>query len=86
MPNSETNHNRSVSGNINLNHKFSEKHTINMDADIIYYDMNNPSNYAISQVGFFRSICTQYNMRISKETPINIGVVMMDYTFHASDK
>jgi hypothetical protein len=49
MPNFETNHNRSASGNINLNHKFSEKHTINIDADIIRYEMNNPSNYAINQ-------------------------------------
>jgi hypothetical protein len=86
MPNSETNHNRSFSGNINLNHKFSEKHAINMDADIIYYDMNNPSNYAISQADFSGVFVPQYDMKIGKNTPINIGVVMMDYTFQASDK
>ena len=86
MPNSETNHNRSFSGNINLNHKFSERHVINMDADIIYYDMNNPSNYAINQADFSGAYIPQYDMKIGKKTPINIGVVMMDYTFQATDK
>lgn len=85
MPNTETNHNRSASGNINLNHKFSEKHSINLDADIIYYDMNNPSNYAINQADLSGVFTPRYNMRISKETPVNIGVVMMDYTFRANE-
>jgi len=86
MPNSETNHNSSVSGNVNLSHKFSEKHSINVDADIINYDMNNPSNYAINQSDFSGAFVPQYNMRISKKTPITIGVIMMDYIFRAGDK
>ncbi len=86
MPNSETNHNRSASGNINLNHRFSEHHTINMDADFIRYEMNNPSNYAINQGGNSGEIVPQYSLRIGKTTPINIGVVTLDYTFNASDK
>jgi hypothetical protein len=86
MPNSETNHNRSASGNINLNHKFSENHTINMDADFIRYEMNNPSNYAINEADNSGEFNPQYNLRIGKKTPINIGVVTLDYTFNASDK
>jgi hypothetical protein len=86
MPNSETNHNRSASGNINLNHKFTENHTINMDADFIRYEMNNPSNYAINQADNSGEFVPQYNLRIGKKTPINIGVVTLDYTFKASDK
>jgi hypothetical protein len=86
MPNSEINHNRSFSGNINLNHKFSESHAINMDADIIYYNMNNPSNYAINQADISGTPVPQYDMRIGKKTPINIGVVMMDYIYRATDK
>ncbi len=76
MPNSETNHNKSFSGNINLNHKFSERHAINMDADIIYYDMNNPSNYAIKQVDFSGVLVSQYEMKIDKKTPMLIGVFL----------
>jgi hypothetical protein len=86
MPNFETNHNRSASGNINLNHKFSEKHTINVDADMIRYEMNNPSNYSINHENNLGVPVSQYDMRIGKKTPINIGVVMLDYTFNASDK
>ncbi len=86
MPNSEKNHNRSASGNINLNHKFKENHTINMDADFIRYEMNNPSNYAINQADNSGEFIPQYNLRIGKKTPINIGVVTLDYTFKASDK
>jgi hypothetical protein len=85
MPNFETNHNRSITGNINLNHKFSEKHTINVDADMIRYEMNNPSNYAINQIENSGASVSDYHLRIDKRTPINIGVAMFDYTFNASD-
>ncbi|MFP4367839.1 MAG: outer membrane beta-barrel protein [Bacteroidales bacterium] len=86
MPNSETNHNRSVSGNINLNQKFLENHTINMDADFIRYEMNNPSNYGINQADNSGKFIPQYNLRIGKKIPINIGVLTLDYTYNASDK
>ncbi len=86
MPNSETNHDRSATGNINLNHKFSESHSINIDADYIHYEMNNPSDYEIIQTDDAGNSIPQYSLRIGKKTPIDIGVVKMDYTFNVNEK
>jgi hypothetical protein len=84
MPNSETNHNRSVSGNINLNHKFSDRYSFNVDADFIHYEMFNPSDYEIrSGVG---SLIPEYNLSIDKKTPIDIGVVKLDYVINVNPK
>lgn len=86
MPNSETNHNRSVSANINLNHQFSERHSINLDADFIHYEMNNPSKYQVIMLESAGIPNADYNLRIGKRTPIDIGVVKLDYSFTISEK
>ncbi|TNE69580.1 MAG: hypothetical protein EP344_00355 [Bacteroidetes bacterium] len=43
MPNTETNHNRAFSGNVNLAHTFAKKQTLSLDLDYIRYNMKNPS-------------------------------------------
>jgi len=79
MPNVETNHARSYTGNINLTHKFSGNQSINIDADLVSYNINNPSNYEVNTFNITGTLASQYSLRIDKKTPINIGVVKMDY-------
>ncbi len=76
----EINQWHSLAGNFNVQHQFSEKQTLSFDADYIDYLIENPSDYR-----FF----TEYNngetgdeqeLRVSKNTPINIAVAKADYT------
>jgi len=84
MPNVETNHARSYTGNINLTHKFSGNQSINIDADLVSYNINNPSNYDVNTFNATGTQTSQYSLRIDKKTPINIRVVKMDYTWDIS--
>ncbi|MGB4957919.1 MAG: TonB-dependent receptor [Saprospiraceae bacterium] len=79
MPNSEINHARSYTANINLTHKFSDHQTLNIDADWVQYNINNPSNYEVNSTLANGGGDAQYSLRIGKKTPIGIGVVKMDY-------
>ncbi len=79
MPNTETNHNRSFAGNLNLSHRFSESQSLNLDADFIHYDISNPSDYSLYNTDAAGNPGTQSGLRISKETPIQIGVAKADY-------
>lgn len=81
MPNVETNHARSYTGNINLTHKFQGNQSINIDADLVSYNINNPSNYDVNTLNATGNQISQYSLRIDKKTPINIRVVKMDYTW-----
>ncbi len=79
MPNSETNHARSFAGNINLTQKFSTNQSLNVDADLIQYDIRNPSHYEIQAVDNLGNITPQYELRIAKKTPIRVAVAKADY-------
>ncbi len=80
MPNTETNHNRSFAGNINLSHQFSPKQSLNLDADLVHYDINNPSHYAVQNLDVSGAITDQNELRIGKNTPIRVAVAKADYT------
>lgn len=84
MPNSETNHSRSVSANVNINHTINENHSLNFDADWIQFDINNPSNYQIQPIGMNNPV-PEYQLRIQKNTPIKVGVVKADYTIQLNN-
>lgn len=84
MPNTETNHARSYTANINLTHKFSTNQSINFDADIVSYKINNPSNYDIKTINVDGNSGGNYELRIDKKTPINFGVIKLDYTLDIS--
>ncbi len=79
MPNTETNHSQSFSGNINLAHQFSKHQSLNVDADLIQYNVNNPSNYDIQKVDAWGNSSSQYQLRIGKKTPISAAVAKADY-------
>lgn len=79
MPVTEVNHNRSFSGNLNLSHQFSAHQSLNVDADFISYDISNPSSYDLQHLDAAERPTAQSGLRISKKTPIQIGVAKMDY-------
>ena len=79
MPNTETNHARSFAGNINLTQQISDNQSLNLDADLINFDINNPSYYALQDVDVLGNITPQYDLRISKKTPIRVAVAKADY-------
>ncbi len=79
MPNTETNHNRSFAGNLNLSHQFSANQSLNLDADFIDYDISNPSHYDLQNMDAAGNPTSQSELRISKKTPIQIGVAKADH-------
>ena len=86
MPNSETNHNQSFSGNVNLTHNFSERAALNLDADLIQYNIDNPSQYFVNNIDAAGYAVPQYQLRINKKTPIRAAVAKADYNYRFSEK
>jgi len=86
MPNSETNHARSFAGNINLTQQISKNQSLNVDADLIQYDISNPSHYDLQNVDNQGNITPQYELRINKKTPIRVAVAKADYTINIKEK
>lgn len=82
MLTTEVNHWNSWTGNVNLTHQFSKNKTLSVDADYVYYHIDNPSTYDIQDTGPDED----RNLRIFKDTPIKIGVLKADYTQHFGDK
>lgn len=85
MPNTETNHNRSFAGNINLTHQFTAGQSLNVDADFINYDIDNPSYYDVQNRDAAGSITSRNELRISKKTPIRVAVGKADYVLNIGE-
>lgn len=79
MPNSETNHSRSMGGNLNLAQQFGKNSMVNIDLDYVGYQINNPSAYDVRNVDAQGMENSLYQLRISKKTPIWVGVAKADY-------
>ena len=86
MPNTETNHSRSYSTNLNLTHNFSENQRLNLDADIIWFDINNPSYYDVQNQDAGGNLTTRSELGISKNTPIRVFVAKGDYSTSLGEK
>ncbi len=82
MLTTEINHWNSWTGNVNLTHQFTKNKTLNVDADYVYYHIDNPSTYDIQDTGPDED----RNLRIFKDTPIKIGVAKADYNQNFGDK
>jgi outer membrane receptor protein involved in Fe transport len=80
MPNSEINHTRSFTGNVNLTHQITQTQSLNLDADLIRFDISNPSHYNVLNLDNDNSITSQYQLRITKEMPVHVAVAKADYT------
>lgn len=86
LPNHEINRNKSYTGNINFSHQISKNQTLNLDADIIGIDINNPSSYSVQSVDAANNVMPLYGLSISKHTPIDVKVVSADYSNSVNDK
>jgi hypothetical protein len=86
MPNDEINHAQSFSGNINMMHRWAKTQTLNFDADIIYVERNNPSNYTVNALDANNRETPQFKLRIANKTPINVRVAKVDYTNDVTEK
>jgi hypothetical protein len=86
MPNTEINHTRSVAGNLNLAHQINKNQSLNLDADYIEYDINNPSYYNLQNPDANGNFNTSSELRIGKKTPIQVAVGKADYTVNFGSK
>ena len=86
LPNHEINQNQSYTGNINFSHQITKSQTLNVDADIIGININNPSTYSVLNVDANNFSKQLYGLSISKHTPINVKVISADYTNSVNDK
>ncbi|MCB0522924.1 MAG: outer membrane beta-barrel protein [Lewinellaceae bacterium] len=81
IPNTETNHSQSFTGNINLVQTFGKNQTLNFDADIIKYTYLNPSFYNIQNLNADGTmVSSEEELRIDKNTPIQVIVSKADYS------
>lgn len=85
MPNTETNHNRSIAGNVNLSHRISANQTLNLDADVVQYDISNPSHYTLQNQDAAGNPVSQSELAIDKKTPIRVMVGKADYTLSVGE-
>lgn len=76
----EINHWHSLAGNFNVLHKFNDKQTLSFDADYIDYYIHNPSDYRFFTAYNNGENSSEQQLRLSKDTPINIAVGKADYT------
>jgi hypothetical protein len=63
-------------GNLNLTQTFKPDQQLRVDVDYLWYNNNNPSSYTDFITGGDRQ---QVEFEVSKKTPIQMGVVKVDY-------
>ncbi len=76
----ETNKWNNYTGNFNLQHFFKENEILNLNADYLHYDNNNPSNYLINYHDNSNTLTSEEGIRVTKKTPINTVVGKLDYS------
>jgi outer membrane receptor protein involved in Fe transport len=72
--------------NINLQHHFKEEEIIDLNFDFLNYHNDNPSYYTIENLDNTGQVESGENIDVSKITPINIAVGMLDYTNQINSK
>ena len=86
MPSYETNHWKHLMGNINLQHTFNKGQLLNINLDYLTYGNSNPTNYMSQYFIGSGDLVKETKSRIRKETPINIWVGKVDYSFNLNEK
>ncbi|MCF8247044.1 MAG: TonB-dependent receptor [Saprospiraceae bacterium] len=66
-------------GNLNLQHKFTKKQTLNLDLDYAYYHQDQPTDYHIKYYDGNDNITKSEELSSGKETPIRFTVGKADY-------
>lgn len=86
VPNNEINHWQHLLGNVNLQHKFTDNETLNLDLDYAYYFFQNPSGYTNQFFDTDQNLLNETRLRVEKTTPMNILVGKADYTKNFGEK
>ncbi|MEQ9218157.1 MAG: outer membrane beta-barrel protein [Cyclobacteriaceae bacterium] len=71
--------------NFNLQHDFSENNQLNMDVDYFIYRQRQPQSYSNEYVTEDQQAVIPENIRMLKETPLNIFVGKIDYRMRISE-
>ena len=72
--------------NINLQHRFQEEEILDFNFDFLNYYNDNPSYYTIENFDNTGQVESGENIDVSKITPINIAVGMLDYSNQINSK
>ncbi|MBX2826756.1 MAG: TonB-dependent receptor [Flavobacteriaceae bacterium] len=83
--NDEINQLKHFGANFNLKHNFQEEEFISFDVDYLFYEFDNPTNYANSFFDEDRVFLNTDFLRSGKETPITTWVGKVDYSKKISD-
>lgn len=75
----EVNHWKHLMGNVNLNHRFANGARFNLDLDYLYYHDHNPNEFTNIYSYSATNQVVEEQVRTSKETPISMGVIKVDY-------
>ncbi|MCR9286276.1 TonB-dependent receptor [Saprospiraceae bacterium] len=73
-------------GNINLQHKFTESQTLNIDFDYAHYKQDQPSEYLIEYFDENDNLENEEQIQVGKETPIQFLVGKIDYNYQIGEK
>jgi len=73
-------------GNINLQHHFKEEEVLDINLDYLNYYNDNPSDYTVEKLDNSGQLQTGEDIEVTKITPINIAVGMVDYTNQINSK
>ncbi len=73
-------------GNVNLQHHFKEEEVLDINLDYLNYYNDNPSDYTVEKLDNSGQLQTGEDIEVTKITPINIAVGMVDYTNQINSK
>lgn len=79
LANDERNQWKNFSSNINLSHRIAAGQKINLNADYLIYEDQNPNNYFTQLIDPSGNIVDEVSTRGDKLTPIDIRVGQLDY-------
>ena len=86
IANHENNIWSNISGNVNIQHSFSDSEKLSFNADYIFFKDNNPVSYLNNYLDANAKFVRDENIRSSKITPIHIWVGALDYSKKLSGK
>lgn len=84
--NNEVNDWYNLSGNFNIEHKYSADKKLSFNANYDYYSDNNPNDYLNSFYNKYGIYLNSQNLTSGKKTPINVWVETLDYNTKLAKK
>lgn len=76
---------RSGMVNASIDHSFNESQNLSFDFDYLHYVNENPSTYQNQFIGGNRNLHQDGGIDVKKDTPINVWVGRVDYTYELSN-